>query len=361
MSNVRSTVLRVLVAPDVGADVDEGIAQRADRIGHRRHGLLDLVGVVPVALAHRQVALQGIGIEPLEARRDLDLAELVALALVDREGDEEAVAVGRQLGHRRDDAEVGVAFGQVELAQQLAVEIQAVGIEAVVRRQEAPPGALGGLDLAAQGAVAEMLVADEADPLDAGDVALVDLEHQIDAALLEPDDLRLDHGVVAAAAAIDREDALDVGLHARAGEDLAGLGLHFVAQLVVVDLLVALEGDAIDDRVLRHLHDQGRALHVDHDVGEQAGREQRLERAVGRRGIVGLAFLELQVGADRLRLGADVALDLNGRDRAAQAPRRRRAARRPARQKPESRQRPIRPNENSNSPPAPSRPAVGHV
>ena len=60
--------VRVLVAPDVGADIDEGIAQRADRVGHRRHGLLDLVGVVPVALAHRQVALQRVGIEPLEAR-----------------------------------------------------------------------------------------------------------------------------------------------------------------------------------------------------------------------------------------------------------------------------------------------------
>ena len=58
----------VLVAPDVGADVDEGVAQRADGVGQRRHRLLDLVGVVPVALAHREVALQRIDIEPLEAR-----------------------------------------------------------------------------------------------------------------------------------------------------------------------------------------------------------------------------------------------------------------------------------------------------
>ena len=123
-------------------------------------------------------------------------------------------------------------------------------------------------------------------------------------------------GVVAAAAAIDGQDALDVGLHARAGEDLARLGLHLVAQLVVLDLAVTLEGDAIDDRVLGHLHDQGRALHVDHDVREQAGREQRLQRAVGRRRIVGLAFLELKIGADRLGFGADVALDLDGGDRA---------------------------------------------
>ena len=239
--------------------------------GQRRHGLLDLVGVVPVALGHRQVALQHVDIEALEAGRDLDLAELVALALADREGDEEALAVGRQLGHRRDDAEVGVALREVELAQQLAVEIEAVGIVAVVRRQEAVPGALAGPDLAAQRAVAEMLVADEADALHARDVAFVDLEDEIDAALVELDDLGLDRGVVAAAAAIDRQDALDVGLHARAREDLARLGLHLVAQLVVLDLAVTLEGDAVDDRVLRHLHDQGRALHLDHDVGEKSG------------------------------------------------------------------------------------------
>ena len=109
-------------------------------------------------------------------------------------------------------------------------------------------------------------------------------------------------GVVATAAAIDGQDALDVGLHARARVDLARLRLHFVAQLVVVDLAVSLEGDAIDDRILRDLHDQGRALHLDHDVGEQAGREQRLQRAIGRGRVERLAVLQLKVGADRLRL-----------------------------------------------------------
>ena len=146
--------LVVLVAPDIGSNVDEGVAQRADRVGHRGHRLLDLVGVVPVALVHRQVALERVDIEPLEARRHLDLAELVALALVDRESDEEAVAVGRQLGHRRDHAEVGITLGQVEFAQQLAVEVEPIRIEAIVGRQEAPPRALGGADLAAQRAVA---------------------------------------------------------------------------------------------------------------------------------------------------------------------------------------------------------------
>ena len=162
-----------------------------------------------------------------------------------------------------------------------------------------------------------MLVAHEADALHARDVAFVDLEDEVDTALLELDDLGIDRCIVAAAAAIDGQDAFDVGLHPRARKDLARFRLHFVAQLVVLDLAVTLEGDAVDDRILGDLHDQGRALHVDHDVCEKAGPEQRLQRAIGRRRIVGLAFLELEIGADRLRFGADVALNLDGGDRSA--------------------------------------------
>ncbi len=224
---------------------------------------------------------------------------------------------------------------------------------------EAVPGALAGPDLAAQRAVAECLVADEADALHAGDVAFVDLEHEIDAALVELDDLGFDRGVVAAAASIDRQDALDVGLHARAGEDLARLGLHLVAQLVVLDLAVTFEGDAIDDGVFHDLHDQGRALHLDRDVGEKAGAEQRLQRPVGSRMIVRLPFLELQVGADGLRLGTHIALNLYGRDRAASG----RSSGPALRHAPPCRtselpQRPEQPNERSISPRAsPRRPA----
>src|SRR5579883_2076442 len=203
----------VLIAPDIGPHVDEGVAQRSDGIGDGGDGLVDLVGVVPITRAHRQVRLELLDLQALEVRRHLDLAELVALALVDREGDEEAITVGRKLGDRGDHAEIGIAFRKVELAQQLAIEVEAIGIEAIVRRQEVPPFGLGGPDLFPQCAVAEMLVADKADALDAGDIAFVDLEHQIDAALLEPDDLGLDHRIVATAAPVDREDALDIRLH----------------------------------------------------------------------------------------------------------------------------------------------------
>ena len=92
--------------------------------------------------------------------------------------------------------------------------------------------------------------------------------------------------------------------------------MHFIAQLVVVDLVVSLEGDAIDDRIFRDLDHQGRALHLDHHIREQARPEQGLQGTVGGSGIVGLTFLELKVGPDGLALGSDIALYLNSRNRA---------------------------------------------
>ena len=65
--------------------------------------------------------------------------------------------------------------------------------------------------------VAECLVADEGDARDAGRRAFDDLEDEIHAAVVELDDLRRDGGLIAAAAAVELEDTLDVGLHAWSG------------------------------------------------------------------------------------------------------------------------------------------------
>jgi len=54
-------------------------------------------------------------------------AEMIALALVHREGEEEPVARGSELGHAGDQAEIGISLGKIELAQQIAVVGEAVG------------------------------------------------------------------------------------------------------------------------------------------------------------------------------------------------------------------------------------------
>ena len=98
----------------------------------------------------------------------VDLAEVIARAFVHREGDVEILAVGRQLRHRADHLEIGIAVIGVEAAQLLAVEGQPVGIVIVVAGEEFPPGAFLGGDLALQRVVVEDLVADEIDARDAG-------------------------------------------------------------------------------------------------------------------------------------------------------------------------------------------------
>src|SRR5690606_20180940 len=109
---------------------------------------------------------------------------------------------------------------------------------------------LGGLDLILQTLVAIGIVADEADLLEAGLFALADLEHQIDAVVGQFDDLGIDADVEAAITAIDLDDALHVGLHRGARQRTAGFRLYLDVELLVLELLVALERDAVEDRIL---------------------------------------------------------------------------------------------------------------
>src|SRR5690606_20496383 len=158
----------------------ERIAEAANRIGQRRNRLLDLVGVVPVAALRRDPLAKVVDIEIAQPGNEIDVAELVAVPLLDRERDVETVAVGSQLRNRGHDAEVRVAARQIELTKQLPIEREAVRVVGVVGAQYAPPATFAGLHDLAQPPVAELLIADEVDPLHAGNLPFVDLEHEID-------------------------------------------------------------------------------------------------------------------------------------------------------------------------------------
>ena len=120
-----------LVARDQRPDVDEGIAAIADRRRQLVDRFLDLVGVVPIVVMGRQHRHQIGRLQILQADIQTDMAELVALALVHRERDDEPVARRCKFGHRGCDAEIGIALGQVVFPQQLAVIGQSIGIERV--------------------------------------------------------------------------------------------------------------------------------------------------------------------------------------------------------------------------------------
>src|SRR4029079_15979404 len=106
----------------------------------------------------------------------------------------------------------------------------------------------------------------------------------------------------AARTAVDFRDPLRVRLHHRARERAARLRLDFRGKLLVLDLLVALEGDAADHRVFDHDDDDPAALGVDADVLEQAGLDQRLEAAVD----LGLAETAARTGTEIRTDGFDL-------------------------------------------------------
>jgi hypothetical protein len=106
--------------------------------------------------------------------------------------------------------------------------------------------------------------------------------------------------------AVDFHDALGVGLHHRARQGSARLRLDFRRELLVLDLLVALESDAVDDRVFDDGDHDPTAGTADLHILEQAGFDQRLEAVVDRGTIQPAAGAGLEIGADRLHLDAAV-------------------------------------------------------
>ncbi len=243
---------------------------------------------------------------------------MVARAFVDDISDDEVAPVGGQLGKRRDHAEVGIAFGQVEGAKLLLVGRQAVGIVGIVRLEEAEQTArLPGVHFLLEALVAEIVVAEDVDRPDLGKLAFVDFEHDIDAVLVELHDLGLDAGGKPTLAAVELENSLDVRTRRRTGEDLPRGKLDLRRDLVVLEALVALQDDAVDDRVFADRDDEVAGIAAgDGDVGEQLGRVQVLQRLVERDRGVGLAGGQIGVGANRLGLETLVALDRDRADRA---------------------------------------------
>ncbi len=211
--DVDQVVLRVAVAArahrrkriSVLGDLDSDVFDR----------LFDRVAVVDVAAMHAQNVLQRYGIDRADIRLNLDIAEVIKGAFLDREGDDEALDGGIVFAGRRDDLHVGIAVGQVETPDQVAVGLDAVGVVDVGGLQKAQEIGGGGLDHLLEPIIRIGVIADEDDGSDAGLFAFPDFEDQVDAIVRPLDDFRHHLHVEAAVAVIDLDDAGDVGLHRR--------------------------------------------------------------------------------------------------------------------------------------------------
>ena len=154
--------------------------------------------------------------------------------------------------------------------------------------------------------------AHEPDVLHAGLLAFLDLEHQIDTVVRQFDDLRIDRHVEAAAAVIDLNDPLHIGLHHRFRQGAARLRLNFGLKLFVLGFFVTLEGDAIDHRVFDHADYQAPVLVTEAHVLEQASGVERVDGVVDLRGANLAARASLEIGPNRFGFDAAVALHDDG-------------------------------------------------
>ena len=90
---------------------------RARRKSQRLDRFVDQVCVVDVVLfRQQQQTLQRRWIEVANLRLNLHIAEMVQIALIDREGDVEIAAVRREFGDCGYHPKIGVAAGEIETA-----------------------------------------------------------------------------------------------------------------------------------------------------------------------------------------------------------------------------------------------------
>src|SRR5262249_13942168 len=115
-------------------------------------------------------------------------------------------------------------------------------------------------------------------------LAFLDVDADLDLVAGDFVDLGVDaHGVLAARVVLIGERALDVvehGLIERLARGEADVAERFL-ELLGLDVLVALDLEALDRRPLEHGDDERRAFAAHLDVAEEAGREELLQRLGG--------------------------------------------------------------------------------
>ena len=182
-------------------------------------------------------------------------------------------------------------MGEIEAAQEVEVAFDAVGIVDVVVEEEAQQIGLAALDLAFELVRGVGVVADEEDLPHRELVALRDLEHEIDALVPGADGFRIDAHREVAALAVKLDDALGIAVDHGARERPARFRLHRFLEVLVLDLLVALECHPLDRRIFDDLDQNAILVPGDGHVLEQPSGIKALERRIERRRI------ELSVGA----------------------------------------------------------------
>ncbi len=169
-------------------------------------------------------ATKFFGIQPRYIADDIDVAEMIERAFIDRKRNFKSVCDRIVFGLRRSHAGVGIALAAIVQPQLLAILRDAVGVVDVAADEKTQHIGRGGLDHRAELPLAERMVADE---IDLPHCRLRPLRHhidEIDPVVAAVDDLRLHADIVAPGVTVGFHDAADIGLHYGVLQRAAWLG-----------------------------------------------------------------------------------------------------------------------------------------
>ena len=263
----------------IGVDVGKGVAERGqavlDALVRRRQARAR----VDVAVAHQVQGLEFFfAAEHLAF--ELGAGDLVFLAFGDVDRQVDVFFVGRDGDLGRIDLHLNIAAIEVERLERFDIARQ-LGLRILVRLGvPAEPAARVQGQLLAQLLVREGLVADDVDLLDAGHVALVDGEHDVDAVTL---DRRDGGGDLHAVQAMRQVLALELLLRAVDGGLVENLGftdadfLQRLDQHVFFKFLGTGKFHRRDGRAFLDQHHQHIAFDFQAHILEHARRIQRLD------------------------------------------------------------------------------------
>jgi hypothetical protein len=265
-----------------GRGLDVGVAGVAV---HRLHGaevLRELGAVEPVPglgadhLAQAAPAAERLHLFTVRvALKDAEASDLVARALLDRDRDLDARAVGREHHSRREDLHREVAAVVIERVDDEDVALEGVCPERAARSPVEDRRGPRDHDLA-ELAVGDVVVPDERDAADRDGLVLLDGELDDHLVVALRDDLVRDLGEEVALLGVFIAELLDAAADGGVAQDGPDLDLDAqgLDEILLLDLLVARELDGLDARALAHedaeVHAVVAAVEVDLDVLEEA-------------------------------------------------------------------------------------------
>ncbi len=122
---------------------------------------------------------------------------------------------------------------------------------------------------AVQARIAKGTVADEVDMRDLGALAFIDLEGQIHATTADIIGLRRDGDVRATDCRVGLLDSLNVAIDHGLAVWAERTRLHYTSQLLILELLVAVENDGVQELVLVDADNESPTGHVDANIREK--------------------------------------------------------------------------------------------